>query len=468
MGRFKYSDSEMDLNKVLKMNQDESESLLRDPELSKLRKQADGNIMSSLELLRSLGKSADADKLSSQIAHQQNYKKIAQRPNLENWDDIVEQANEYYPEPIILEDFMSEREINQAFREADEINREFSRKTSITNKTDMSFLTVATALQVTKSLLFPYIGQKFNYGEKFDSSHRLIHNDPSIEKAHRQANDGFRDKYLNGHETGRWINILYQTPPYDITKGSKYLGINMGGKYHRMYTLGHDPILGWLFGTANILTDTITINNLQSYRVIRKPEMKITSEMVPMGMMFQESYQYIKDDFLNLPAAIFAQAQHLKSDKYTKVGLPAPIIPVLDENFASELYKNDYDALCFSRDVKIVGASFALSKIIDIITSLTHGLFRKESEPKNLFEVRTRKILLISNSIASTSTLIATGITSNLKNLDIGSLLNTVTHLFMDTRFILKMKREFVESEIAKKLQKEIDEVDRLFEEIAH
>jgi len=25
-----------------------------------------------------------------------------------------------------------------------------------------------------------------------------------------------------------------------------------------MYTLGHDPVLGWLFGTANILTDCIT------------------------------------------------------------------------------------------------------------------------------------------------------------------------------------------------------------------
>lgn len=468
MGRFKYSDSEMDLNKVLKMNQDESESLLRNPELSKLRKQADGNIMSSIELLRSLGKSADSDELSSQIAHQQDYKKIAQRPVLENWDNIVEQANEYYPEPIILEDFMSEREIYQAFQEADEINREFSRKTSIINKTDLSFLAVATALQVTKSILFPYIGQQFNYGEKFDISNRLIHNDPTIEKSHRQANDGFRDKYLDGHGTGKWINILYQTPPYDITKGSKDLGISMGGKYHRMYTLGHDPILGWIFGTANILTDTITLNNLQSFKVIRTPGMKITNEIIPMDMMLQKSYQYIKDDFLNLPAAIFAQAQHLKSDKYTKVGLPVPIIPVLNENFASELYKSNYDALCFSRDIKIVGASFAISKIIDIIISLTHGLFRKESDPKNLFEARTRKILLISNSIASTSTLIATGITSNPKNLDIGSLLNTITHLFMDTRFILKMKQEFIESEIAKKLKKEINEVDILFEEMTY
>lgn len=465
MGRFKYSDAEMDLNKVLKMNLDESELSLRDPELSRSRAEADESIASSIELLRSLGKSTEIDGLSSQIMSQRGHRRMEKRPVVEKWDNIVKQANEYCPESVVIEDFMSENEINRAFRELDEINQEFSRKTSIVNKTDLSFLAIATALQVVKSLIFPYVAKKFHYGEGFDASDRLVHNDPSIEGAHRQANDGFRDKHLKRHGTGRWINILYQTPPYDITKGSKNLGINMGGKYHRMYTLGHDPILGWIFGTANILTDIITLNNFQSYRVVRNP-MKITSEMVPMGMMFQESYQYVKDDFLNLPAAIFAQAQHLKSDKYTKVGLPVPVIPSLDEGFASELYKSNYDALCFGRDIKVIGTSFVVSKMIDIIISLVHGLFRNENQPKDLFEVRTRKILLVSNSIASTSTAIAAGITSNPKNLDIGSLLNTVTHLFMDTRFILRIKQEFVESEISNRVQKEIDEVDRLYEEI--
>ena len=41
----------------------------------------------------------------------------------------------------------------------------------------------------------------------------------------------------------------------------------MGGKYHRMYTLGHDPILGWFFGTANILTDCITFHNFNTNRI---------------------------------------------------------------------------------------------------------------------------------------------------------------------------------------------------------
>ena len=83
-----------------------------------------------------------------------------------------------------------------------------------------------------------------------------------------------------------------------------------------------------------------------------------------------------------------------------------------------------------------------------------------------MYEVRTRKILLISNSIASTSTIINTAITKNPKNLDIGSLLNTITHLFTDLRFIARIKQEFIENEISDRLMKEIAEIDALFEDI--
>ena len=55
---------------------------------------------------------------------------------------------------------------------------------------------------------------------------------------------------------------------------------------------------------------------------------------------------------------------------------------------------------------------------------------------------------------------------ANPKNLDIGSLLNTVTHLFTDIRFILRVKQEFIDSEISSRLQKELSEVDRLYETI--
>lgn len=100
-----------------------------------------------------------------------------------------------------------------------------------------------------------------------------------------------------------------------------------------------------------------------------------------------------------------------------------------------------------------------------MIISLFHGLYKEDDEDSKLYEVRTRKILLISNAIASTSTIVSASITSNPKNLDIGSLINTAVHLFTDMRFMLKIKREFIESEIAAKVQKELQEVDALYEE---
>lgn len=465
MSRFDYSDQEKDLNKVLKMNQEISGEMLHDKQMASDRAVADTNIASSLELLRSLGKGSEADKLAQTV--KKANRKLEHRPEIEDWDEIVRQANEYCPEPVVLEDIMSEDEIDASFRELDAINKEFSRQTSLVNRTDLSFLAIATALQVAKALLFPYVAGKVGYGTGFDPNDRLAHNDKSIERRHREANDAYKKKVLekNGGKTGYWMNILYQTPPYDITKGSKAAGIELHGGEHRLYTLGHDPVLGWLFGTMNILTDIITTSSFQSYRVKRNP-MVITPERVPMAAMLQESRAMVEADKLNLPAAVFAQAQHLKSDEFTKMGLPVPVLSAINEQFASKLYKEHYDALCFSRDAKIVGGSLVVSVLIDMIVGLVHGMFRNESTPKDIYEVRTRKILLISNSIASASTIINASITANPKNLDIGSLLNTIAHLFLDVRFIARIKQEYIEGQIQNKLQAEFDRIDQLYMEI--
>ena len=470
MSRFKYSGDELEMNKILKMNQDVSRTLSDDRKMSQTRVSADRNIDASLALLESLGKGKESSKLASDIASRGKKRPLEHRPVLSSWEEIAAQADFHEPNEVVLEDIMTEAEIQSAFAELDSIEEQFSKKTSIVNQTDLSFLAIATALQVAKSLVFPYAAEKHDYGKSFDPSERLNHNDKSIEKAHQEANDRFRDKRLEKHGVGHWINILYQTVPYDITRGSKALGINMGGKYHRMYTLGHDPILGWIFGTANILTDCVTFHNFHTNRISRidlvtgAKKMVITPEVVFLGQMFDECCDTVKADPLNLPAALFAQAQHLKSDEYTKLGLPVPVLSSINEDFASKLYSENYDALCFARDTKMVGESFVISRLFDMIISLLHGLFRKDGEDRDLYEVRSRKILLISNAIASSSTIINTTITSNPKNLDIGSLLNTMTHLFTDVRFIMKLKQEFIENEIMDKVKKELAAVDALYQ----
>lgn len=454
MGKYNYTDREKDFNKVLKMNQNESFSL--EKQCSSQIYKLDEHINSSEALLKSLGYA-----LPNKPVIKKEQKLSSKIQEIKSYDDLVKKANAEIHNDVELEDLLSEKEFQEAYKRLDAIHDEFSHKTGIVNKTDLIFLGIATALQTVKSLLFGRVAGKFDYGNSFNPDARLAHNDKSIEKEHRRANDGFKEKHENnGH--GYWMDILYQTPPYDITKGSPSINRNMEGGYHRIHTLGHDPILGWIFGTANILTDTITFEDFKSNRVIRKPKMMITPESVPLAKLFGESFEMCKADSLNLPAAIFSEGCHLKSDEFTKLGLPVPILEAINTDFASKLYKSNYDALCFSRDLKIVGASAGISIFIDMIIGLVHGLFNKEKINKDLYEVRTRKILLISNSIASTSNIIQTVITNNPKNLDIGGLLVTLSHLFMDLRFISRIKEEFIKQELNKDLIKELERLDSI------
>lgn len=454
MGKYNYTDREKDFNKVLKMNQNESFSL--EKQCSSQIDKLDESINSSEALLKSLGYN-----LPDKPVIKKEQKLSSEIQEIKSYDDLVRKANAEIQNDIELEDLLSEKEFQEAYKRLDAIHDEFSHKTGIVNKTDLIFLGIATALQTVKSLLFGRVAGKFDYGNSFNPDARLAHNDKSIEKEHRRANDGFKEKHEN-NGYGYWMYILYQTPPYDITKGSPSINRNMEGGYHRIHTLGHDPILGWIFGTANILTDTITFEDFKSNRVIRNPKMMITPESVPLAKLFGESFEMCKADSLNLPAAIFAEGCHLKSDEFTKLGLPVPILEAINTDFASKLYKSNYDALCFSRDLKIVGASAGISIFIDMIIGLVHGLFNKEKINKDLYEVRTRKILLISNSIASTSNIIQTLITDNPKNLDIGGLLVSLSHLFMDLRFISRIKEEFIKQELNKDLIKELERLDSI------
>lgn len=231
--------------------------------------------------------------------------------------------------------------------------------------------------------------------------------------------------------------------------------------------MGHDPVLGWIFGTANILTDIITFSDFSSYKISRRP-LTITPERVSLPYLIKESIDMVKNDKMNLPAAVFAQAQHFKSDVYTKRGLPVPIVSTISKDFASSLYNEHYDALCMKRDASIIAASAAVSALVNMIIGLVHGLYYSPDSDisRSLYEVKTRKILLISNSIASSSSLIYTLITQNPKNLDIGGLLITLSRLFSDIRFIAKIKQEYIEGEIFKELQSDIAELDAISEEL--
>lgn len=338
----------------------------------------------------------------------------------------------------------------------DDLDTQFSKQTGL-NKVDISFLLVATALQVAKWILMDTIG------DKIDKSTRL--DEKSGDKIVKEKIKDY-DKNHSGWETERsqtgyktWKEIIYSSVPYDATKGAPALGVQMEGMYHRYKTLGHDPILGWVFGTANIITDTITLTDLRTYKV----EKMHFSHQITMTNMFMQMLESIKEDKNRLPAAIFKQAMHLQSDKYTKLGLPIPVIGVFSEEIAGKLYKSQYDNLCLTRDLKTIGKSASYSILINMLISLLHGIFYDPSKysSRDIYEVKTRKIISYSNAIASGSNVIYTAVRSYLgdanalNKLDIGGIIVTIYQIVTNEKFIREVKEEFIYGGFDKLIQGE-------------
>ncbi len=466
------------LEKIQSENEKTGKELME--ELDNLLKAFQGSSISDKEKVKNIFEEYETAQAESTEHEEYQIKRTCGVVTHNSWETYYKNLSEYAEARGMNDEedfFLTSLGESEYKKLQEEVNGEFEKRTSIRNKTDLKFLTVAIALEVAKGLLYPLVAEKAGYGQAFDPNERLNHNDPSIERAHKEANDKYRDRHSARYGNGKWEEFLYRTVPYDITKGTGEMpDINLHGGAHRLYTLGHDPILGWIFGTANILTDIITVSpgaaaganvklaGIRSYRIERKPVMRVTQERVSVPTLFRESFEVARENPMNLPAAVFAEAQHLKSDQYTKMGLPVPVLEVLTPKFASKLYSDNYDALCLERDMKVIGKSAAVSIFIDMIIGLTHGLFYnpKSDGGRELYEVRTRKILLTANVIGSSSNLIFTCFSQNLKAMDIGGLLVTLSHLFCDPKFILKVKKEFIEEQVYRKIEKEIQELDNL------
>lgn len=407
--------------------------------------------------------------------------------DIPSWDEVMAKTDNLVPEEVVLEELLSAEEFQYCIEDINRIHAEFAQKTKL-SKVDIAFLMVATALQTARWIIIQLIMGKL--GEKIDGK-RIKAEDGDKQKK-KDINDW--NKNHDGHTNEKsekgyptWKDILFGqyertdgrgksfgVCPYDAQANAP-AGFDDGGKgNHRVHTLGHDPILGWIFGTANLMTCTISLTkkfNFATYDV-EYPDGKF-SERTSMLKMFDDVFESTKEDKFRLAAALFSQYAHLKSDVFTKRGLPVPLIEVFSKELAGKLYSEQYDSLCLLRDVKIVGTQAAFSIFINMVIGFIHGLFyNKEKEGRrDHYEIRTRKILLYSNAISTSINLAYVGVnayTGNvgeaLKKLDLGGLLVTLGRLFSDIRFITKVKQQFINEELDKVTRDALADLDAMFE----
>ena len=131
---------------------------------------------------------------------------------------------------------------------------------------------------------------------------------------------------------------------------------------HRFATLGHDPLVGLLVGTVNIMTNTITStkNKIPStYHVSYTNEHKdpcILSNKASFAIALEKSIDRTKENPKPFVAAFVKQLIHIASDTYTIAGIQLPGSSlVLDENTVEKIT----EAISFG-DVFKFGSSLLL------------------------------------------------------------------------------------------------------------
>lgn len=252
--------------------------------------------------------------------------------------------------------------------------------------------------------------------------------------------------------------------PYDATN---YVNKNYGlfkNANHRFSTLGHDPFFGLFFGTANILTNTISCSNkgvITSNHVIydsnmKNPKIGVFASTIKI---LEKSMNRIETDLNAVIAAIIKQIIHIGTDIYTPCGIHIPGANLLLSNKTTE----ELTKYISTGDILKFGSASIASYFINLIISIFHYLsFDSELYDSNLIKVKTRKIIVFSNIIASSSNVLDTILKENIKNLDFGGLVITLQEIYKSNKIICAIEEEFINS----KLSKIIDESQKDYETI--
>lgn len=331
------------------------------------------------------------------------------------------------------------------------IDAQFEKATKLT-KTDIVFLFVAVGLQCLRQYLLTLPSERL--GDK-EAAHEVKEIKESSDRSHRLYNPSLDE-------------IVSNPVPFDASMGAKQYGAlsGYGALGHRGATPGHDPLAGLIFGTANIATSTLTNWSMDSYHIYtgtfgnaagvhdifrsRANTGRVLSETFINKLLYQGM-----DGKIIVGTSVCKEIIHLRSDIYSKDSLPLPLVSTISPQLAGNLAKRGLDMA----NVLNVGKQFTYAVAIDTLISIIHSLFfdEKDGISRDAYEIRTRRVLMYSNIIATTSNVVvaalaqyATGTGSRIA--DWGGYINTVRHIVFDTQKINEIKKDFLKNELYKQV----------------
>lgn len=277
-------DDENRINSVLAY-QDALLSEIEPPDMSGVEER----IKASEQLLAELG--YDLPTMSSRRSDVTTSKALA-RPS---WEDLCREAIEVVGTDVTIESLFTEEELRENALAVRQLNEEYNQIHRL-DKFDIAIAAAAGLLAGAVDILLVGIPQKTPDGLKAGPLSNYIR-------------DAF-DKKFPPDEMERLANPKVSKVPYDA-QDNRNTTVNVEGLsayYHRLLSLGHDPLLGFVFGVADILSGRMTTIDKAG---------KVVSQVME---------NYADRTEADVFAAIAKQIVHLKSDMTTSMGLPAPLM----------------------------------------------------------------------------------------------------------------------------------------------
>lgn len=362
MGKYKYSKVEQQFNNVLKYQDEELNKISFD------HKDIENSISSSEELLKSLGYSINTCK--SSVISKTN--KVIIVPT---WEKLCNEAELCVGNKCELDSIFTplELESNEIFIK--ELNADFNNLHKL-DKIDITISSIASLIGATTDILLVGIPKKTSYGMSAGVLSNFIRN--------------YFDNRFPGNELEKLANMKMSKVSFDAQDNrytTKYV-TGLSAYYHRLLSLGHDPLLGFIVGVFDIVTGRMTTIDKTG---------KIVSQVM-------ENYNDRKE--VSIFVAIAKQIIHFKSDVTTSMGLPAPLMGLFnllqfgsigeEEQTIAEIvqgmYYEGYDFIHFCSMSIPTMIIEVLIRILYAIKRINEGRTIKESIPYSLSREKNPKL----------------------------------------------------------------------------
>lgn len=283
--QYKYSKDEKEFLKVLKYQQLALEDVGKQSQSSK--KRLNQQISSSEELLISLGYQLPSKaKMTENKVGQIGSKKEL---TVLSWEQLVEKANQQVQDEIIFEDILTADEIAENCEVLKDLNAEYKAIYNL-DKFDILLGVGSGILASLVDILL--IGMPA----------KTVHAGPLAKYV--------RKRFETVFSPGDLENWKFAKVPFDAqdNRNTKRIVNGLSPQYHRLYSLGHDPLLGFIIGVLDIMNGQMTTIDKFGKIVV------------------QDMPNYLDRKEENIFFAIAKLLVHFKSDITTSMGLPAPLM----------------------------------------------------------------------------------------------------------------------------------------------